>query len=94
MASQMNIEVGQRFRDLRLNAFGAPCRTVWVVDRVWHGPDGHDYAQLVRESNPDTRKTISTAALVDRRLYDLAVAYPQNVVAKGPWNAAARRTGE
>ncbi|MPY76167.1 MAG: hypothetical protein GEU87_18135 [Alphaproteobacteria bacterium] len=69
MMSRRHITAGQRFRDTRLTAFGTPCRTVWMVDHVWRAPDGLNYARLVHEGDPQHRKTLSTTALSDPRLF-------------------------
>lgn len=63
------IEVGQRFKDARITAFGAPLRTVWIVDRVWQGSDGIEYVRLTREDASRENKTISARALADRKLF-------------------------
>jgi hypothetical protein len=63
------IEVGQRYRDARLTAFGMPSRTVWVVSRIWTDLDGLLHTQLVNDNDPGRRKTISTTTLVDNRQF-------------------------
>ena len=65
----MRIEAGQRFRDMRLNAFRRLSRTVWVVDHLLPGRRGLAHAMLVDTSGPIRRKTVSTAALADRSFY-------------------------
>ena len=65
----MRIEAGQRFRDMRLNAFRRLSRTVWVVDHLLPGRRGPAHAVLVDASDPIRRKTVSTAALADRSFY-------------------------
>lgn len=65
----MRIEAGQRFRDMRLNAFRRLSRTVWEVDRLLPGQRGLAHAVLVDVSDPIRRKTVSTAALADRSFF-------------------------
>ena len=60
---------GQRFRDMRLNAFRRLSRTVWVVDHLLPGRRGLAHAVLVDASDPIRRKTVSTAALADQKFY-------------------------
>jgi hypothetical protein len=63
--SRHHITVGQRYNDTRLTMFGMPCRTVWVVDRIWQALDGLEYAELFDEGDSQHRKTLSTTALHD-----------------------------
>jgi hypothetical protein len=65
--TQQSIEVGQRYRDARITAFGARLRTIWVVDRVWQRSDGIEYVRLVQEDDRGRSKTIAASALSDRR---------------------------
>ena len=65
----MRIEAGQRFHDMRLNAFRRLSRTVWVVDHLLPGQRGLAHAVLVDASDPIHRKTVSTAALADQKFY-------------------------
>jgi hypothetical protein len=67
MMSRHRIVAGQRDYDARLTVFGTPCRTVWVIDRVWQALDGLNYAALVDERDSQHRKTLSTTALERRQ---------------------------
>jgi len=64
---RQNIEVGRRYRDARVSAFGGRVRTVWVVDRLWKDSDGIEYVRLVREDDQGQSKTIASSVLNDRR---------------------------
>jgi hypothetical protein len=69
MNRSIEVEAGQRFREAGVNAFGIPSCTVWVVGRTWRGRDGLDYVELAHSSDPGRKKTISTSALADRKLF-------------------------
>jgi hypothetical protein len=76
MPWRTDITLGQRFRDAGLTAFGTPSRTVWVVAGIWDESDGLVYVRLVNEGSPNRTKTLSRAALLDRRLYVRAEEKP------------------
>lgn len=60
-----DVTLGQRFRDVQRTMFGhAP--PDWVVERVFSGVDGNQYAQVYRAADPKERKTLSTAILLDK----------------------------
>jgi hypothetical protein len=59
---------GQRFRDAQPTLFGqAP--PDWIVDTVFIGTDGKEYAQIHSSLDPHDRKTLSTAILGDKRRF-------------------------
>jgi hypothetical protein len=45
------------------------CRTDWIVDQVFVGTDGKQYAQVYLANDPRERKTLSTVVLLDRRRF-------------------------
>ena len=59
------VKTGQRFRDVHRTMFG---RTVpdLLVDRVFRGTDGYEYAQLRSTTNTSDLRTLSTVILRDR----------------------------
>ena len=59
---------GQRFRDAAPTVFGHPPPD-WVVDQVFIGTDGKQYAHVHADSKPHERKTLSTAILRDKRRF-------------------------
>jgi len=59
---------GQRFRDVTPTLFGhSPLD--WVVDDVFIGTDGKQYAHVHAGTKPHERKTLSTAILQDKRRF-------------------------
>ena len=46
MALEHPVERGQRYRDLSAGRFGV-LGTEWIVDAIFQGTDGVQYAQLV-----------------------------------------------
>ena len=63
-----DVTAGQRFRDPNPTVFGRP-QSNWVVDEVFVGTDGKQYARVHAEAKPHERKTLSTAVLRDRRRF-------------------------
>ena len=63
-----DIRSGQRFRDTQRTAFGGAAPD-WVVDQVFAGTDGKQYAQVYLASDHKERKTLSTAVLLDKRRF-------------------------
>lgn len=63
-----DIAAGQRFREAQDTLFGHPPPD-WVVDDVFIGTDGKQYAHVHADSNPHERKTLSTAILRDKRRF-------------------------
>jgi hypothetical protein len=68
MASKQPVERGQRYRDVHPGAFG-PLGTEWMVEAVFRGTDGVQYAQLVCGSDATQQKTLSVDVLSDRRRF-------------------------
>jgi hypothetical protein len=66
----VEVLAGQHFTDAQPTVFGrrAP---VWMVINVFIGTDGKQYAHIGSLSNPQDRKTLSTAILRDRRRFVL-----------------------
>jgi hypothetical protein len=66
--SGRSVEVGQRYRSRHSNFLG---RTgdVWVVEDLFTASDAMPYAKLVAEADPSLSKTLSIAALIDRRRF-------------------------
>ena len=65
----LDLEVGQRYRNARLSAFGAPLQIVWMLEQVWQGADGITYARLAKDVDATAKKTVSAAVLQDRRRF-------------------------
>lgn len=61
----MGIRVGQHFRDAQPTAFGGAAPD-WVVGYVFVGTDGKEYAGIYSAINPNDKKTLVTAILLDR----------------------------
>jgi hypothetical protein len=70
MALYRPIVIGQRYRDTEARAFGRTGPD-WIVNALFTGTDGIEYAGLVRASNPSERKTLSCAVLRNRRQFRL-----------------------
>jgi hypothetical protein len=68
MALKQPIERGQRFRDVYPGVFG-PTPTEWIVEALFRGTDGVQYAQLVCASDLTLEKTLSVDVLSDRRRF-------------------------
>ena len=64
MMSKQPVERGQRYRDVHPGAFG-PVGTEWIVEALYRGTDGVQYAALVCASDLTRRKTLSIDALND-----------------------------
>jgi hypothetical protein len=66
--SRKSVEVGQRYRSRHSNFLG---RTgdVWVVEDLFTASDAMPYAKLAAEADPSLSKTLSVAALIDRRRF-------------------------
>jgi len=63
-----DVTVGQRFRDTAPTLFGH-LPLYWVIDEVFMGTDGKQYAFIHADSKPHERKTLSTAVLRDKRRF-------------------------
>jgi hypothetical protein len=59
---------GQCYREKRSGFLGRN-GPVWSVVKVFTGTDGLQYARLVCEADPSLEKSISTAALADKRRF-------------------------
>jgi hypothetical protein len=70
MALKRPIERGQRYCDVHPGVFGAS-GIEWIVERVFQGTDGVQYAQLVSPSDLTQRKMLSVDVLNDRRRFHL-----------------------
>jgi hypothetical protein len=66
--SNPTVERGQRFRDIHRGAFGSS-GVEWIVDALFRGQDGLEYARLVCASDPTQRKSLSVDVLRDRRRF-------------------------
>ena len=69
MALKHPVERGQRYRDLAAGRFG-PLGTEWIVDAVFLGTDGIQYAQLVNASDLTQHKTLAVDVLGDRKRFE------------------------
>jgi hypothetical protein len=61
MTSKRMVSVGQRFRDARSGAFGRPR----IVEEIFTGTDGLEYAHVACIADRSLRKTLSAAVLND-----------------------------
>jgi hypothetical protein len=68
MPKKSPIARGDRFRDAQLSAF-ARSAPDWVVEDVFTGTDGIEYALLSSAADPTRRKSLSAAILHDRRRF-------------------------
>jgi hypothetical protein len=69
MAVKTPIGRGQRYRDLSPGRFGA-LGTEWIVDAIFLGTDGIQYAQLVNASDLTQQKTLAVDVLNDRKRFE------------------------
>ena len=60
---------GQRYRDTQPSIFGRP-GSEWLVEEIFTGTDGVEYARVVSVSDLTQRKTLSIAILEDRRRFE------------------------
>jgi hypothetical protein len=64
-----SVERGQRYRDLSAGRFG-PLGTEWIVDAIFLGTDGIQYAQLLNASDLTQQKTLAVDVLEDRKRFE------------------------
>jgi hypothetical protein len=69
MALKHPVERGQRYRDLSSSRFGV-LGTEWIVDAIFRGTDGIEYAQLVGASDSTQQKTLAVDVLTDRKRFE------------------------
>ena len=69
MALKHPVERGQRYRDLSASRFGV-LGTEWIVDAIFRGTDGIQYAQLANASDLTQQKTLAVDVLVDRKRFE------------------------
>jgi hypothetical protein len=67
-SSSKSVEVGQRYRSCHANFLGR-AGDVWVVEDLFTASDAMPYAKLAAEADPSLSKTLSIAALIDRRRF-------------------------
>ena len=60
---------GQRYRTAGQNAMGQPSPVIWELEKVIHGSDGIEYAQLIQTSDRAENKLVSLSALFDPTFY-------------------------
>jgi hypothetical protein len=68
MAKSNIVRQGQRFREVTGLSMSSS-RLIWVVERVFIGTDGHEYAALSCASNGTQHKTLSAYILTDTRRF-------------------------
>jgi hypothetical protein len=62
-----DIQRGERFRDASTTVIrGVP---EWIVERIFLGTDGKEYAEVRSSSNSNDRKTLSTSVLREKRRF-------------------------
>jgi hypothetical protein len=69
MPTKHTVERGQRYRDVspgRFGVFGAE----WIVEAVFLGTDGIQYALLVSASDLTQQKTLAVNVLRDRKRFE------------------------
>ena len=66
--SDGQIKPGQRFRDVQPGLFGRT-GSEWIVEHVFTGTDGLQYARVVSSSDASQRKTLSATIIGDRRRF-------------------------
>jgi hypothetical protein len=66
--SSKSVELGQRYRSRDSNFLGR-AGDVWVVEDLFVASDGMSYAKLAAEADLSLSKTLSIAALIDRRRF-------------------------
>lgn len=64
-----SVERGQRYRDLSSSRFGV-LGTEWIVDAIFTGTDGIEYAQLVNAADLTQHKTLAVDVLGDRKRFE------------------------
>jgi hypothetical protein len=64
------VERGHRYRDLSAGRFGV-LGTEWIVDAIFIGTDGIQYAQLVNAGDLTQQKTLAVDVLGDRKRFEL-----------------------
>jgi hypothetical protein len=69
MASNHLVERGQRYRDLSSGRFGV-LGTEWIVDAIFLGTDGIQYAQIINASDLTQHKTLAVGVLGDRKRFE------------------------
>jgi hypothetical protein len=67
-SSSKPVETGQRYR-FRASNFLGRTGDVWVVEDLFTTRDAMPYAKLAAEADPSLHKTLSIAALIDRRRF-------------------------
>jgi hypothetical protein len=69
MTSKDPIGRGQRYRDLSAGRFGV-LGTEWIVDAIFLGTDGIQYAQLVNARDLTQHKTLAVDVLGDSKRFE------------------------
>jgi hypothetical protein len=59
--------VGQRYRDLSVSFPNAD----WVIDKIFKGTDGLEYAAIRSASDPTRKKTLAVSVMSDANRYAL-----------------------
>jgi hypothetical protein len=69
MTPKHPVERRQRYRDLSSSRFGV-LGTEWIVDAIFRGTDGIQYAQLVNAGDLAQQKTLAVDVLGDRKRFE------------------------
>jgi hypothetical protein len=69
MPPKYPVERGQRYRDLSTSRFGV-LGTEWIVDAIFIGSDGIQYALLVNAGDLTQQKTLAVDVLGDRKRFE------------------------
>ena len=66
-STMSDIQPGERFRDAAASMIrGVP---EWIVERIFVGTDGKEYAEVRSSLNANDGKSLSTAVLRDKRRF-------------------------
>jgi hypothetical protein len=68
MSKRNEIETGQCFLDLRARLFTAT-KSIWRVQDQFVNTDGLKYVRLTSVSDPTLQKSLSLAAILDKRYF-------------------------
>lgn len=65
---QMDVAIGQRFREVGLGYLGMSM-PAWTVDRVFTSTDSLRYVRLISAANTGEQKTLAVHIITNRKRY-------------------------
>lgn len=68
MLSFQELRTGQRLREVHPTLFGQLPKE-WIVQEIFRGTDGIQYARIARAADQSEAKTLSVGVLTDRRRF-------------------------